>query len=289
MAIVFRFHLLVGLVVCAAGVGWLALGRGKIAAASLAGCAIVPALVCWWPVSRVPDGRPTILIMSANLLYSRADFVSIRRQIEEHTPDMVLFQEFTPDAQAALGDWLRGVYPHYFEHAQEGAYGQAVYSRLSLAGPPRVMPPGLEVPQVTLRLNWEGRPLSLTNVHLYSPVVSQAHAHRTQAARLASWLESLDRAGGDVVAAGDWNATWHTPHMARLANAGFHESHEACGVGRGSTWPRVTALAFAPGIRIDHVVYNAGLECIEAWVGDDVSSDHAPVFARLARRPIAAR
>lgn len=287
MAIVFRFHLLVGLVVCAAGVGWLALGRGKIAAASLAGCAIVPAVVCWWPVSRVPDGRPTILIMSANLLYSRADFVSIRRQIEEHTPDMVLFQEFTPDAQAALGDWLRGVYPHYVEHPQVHAFGQAVYSKLALSEPPRLFPPGISLSQITVRVSWEESPLSVTNVHLVPPVLSLADEHRSQARLLGDWLGTR-ASGGDAVAAGDWNATWRTPHMACLARAGFQESHEACGVGRGSTWPRTGVLSLVPGIRLDHVVYSAGLECFEAWVGDDVGSDHAPVFTRLARRPIAA-
>lgn len=288
MAIVFRFHLFLGLVVCAAGVGWLAFGRGKAAAVTMAGSVFIPVIAAWWPAPRVNDGRPSILFMSANLLYSHADLATIRRQIEEHKPDVVLFQEYTPDAQAALGKWLRGVYPHHVEYPQAHAFGQAVYSKLVLDEPPRLFLPGIRLSQITVRVSWGGEPLSVTNVHLVPPVLSQVNEHRAQARLLGDWLGAR-AAVGDVVAAGDWNATWHTPHMACLARAGFNESHEKSGAGRGSTWPRTGVLAFVPGIRLDHVVYSAGLECVEAWVGEDVDSDHAPVFARLARRSIVAR
>jgi endonuclease/exonuclease/phosphatase (EEP) superfamily protein YafD len=35
-------------------------------------------------------------------------------------------------------------------------------------------------------------------------------------------------------------------------------------------------------MRFDHIWHTADLETVEAWVGPDAGSDHAPVLARIA-------
>jgi hypothetical protein len=54
-------------------------------------------------------------------------------------------------------------------------------------------------------------------------------------------------------------------------------SHAGFGLG----WSKYTRWH---GVRVDHVLYPAGWECLRAWVEPGLGLDHRPVVADLVRR-----
>lgn len=283
LGVTFAFHIAAGAAGCAALL--CVLGRARIIHALLAAGAIGG---CGWALRpRAPEppaGRPTLTIMSVNLLYGSGDTESLLGQIRRERPDILVFQEYTPRSEV-LRRALEADYPHVAAWPQEDAFGQAVFSRLAFESPARVVPPGFDVPQISVVVAFAGRRVGVTSVHLYPPVSgAMIRGQREQAALLAAYAAERLRDGEGWVLAGDFNAPCGSAHLRRLGEAGFRDAHTRAGGGLGATWPRTGSLRWAPGVRIDHVLYSRDLDCVGARTGEDFGSDHRPVIARLVWR-----
>lgn len=249
-----------------------------------------PALTGLFTRARPVDGQPTLTVMSINLLYGRADSARLAECIGQNRPDLILFQEYTPTTSRELSPLLGADYPYRFEHARDDAFGQAVYSRQPFISPPRAFPAGWNDPQVRAEVQFAGSTVILMNVHLLPPVnLAWVIAQRRETVKLAA-LAQKEIAGlpaaGALIVAGDFNATPESAHMAAMRRAGLREAHAEAGTGRGTTWPRTMPLRLAPGVRIDHVLYAGGLECVASGVCGDIGSDHRPIFARFVRKAV---
>jgi len=146
---------------------------------------------------------------------------------------------------------------------------------------------------VTYKLDVDGTPLYLTNLHLETPragfeliragqlrdgipkVREKSFLRGIELRRARIWADGFD---GPHIVLGDFN----TPPESRLyrqAWAGWQNTFSLAGSGLGGTrlngWIRV---------RIDHILANEEWKVIEAWVEEDVGSDHLPIVARLRRR-----
>lgn len=263
--------------------------RLLIGAAVVMAAGAGPALRTLWPASARTDGRETLKIMSVNLMYGHCDMAALIEQIEREDPDVVLFQEWTARTSADLRPALGVRWPHAVEEAREDAFGQAVFSRRAFAGPARSYPPvkGFGEPQVTVEVEHAGKVMRLTDVHLMSPVNRTNFAIEREMARgLVEWLSEGPREP-DVLA-GDFNAVAGSAVVGAVCGAGYREAQREAGWWRGSTWPRVGALRYAPGIRLDHVLLGERVECVECRVGEEFGSDHAPVIAVMRWREDAA-
>jgi hypothetical protein len=72
-----------------------------------------------------------LTVMSVNMRLGLADAVSIVDLVRTHDVDVLTLQEYTPDAQEALGTaGLAALLPYSSRDAIDGAAGSAVYSRL---------------------------------------------------------------------------------------------------------------------------------------------------------------
>jgi len=145
----------------------------------------------------------------------------------------------------------------------------------------------------TYKLDVDGTPLYLTNLHLETPragfeliragrlsdgipkVREKSFLRGIELRRARIWTDGFD---GPHIVLGDFN----TPPESRLyrqAWAGWQNTFSLAGSGLGGTrlngWIRV---------RIDHILANEEWKVIEAWVEEDVGSDHLPIVARLRRR-----
>lgn len=267
--------------------------RFTAAALVLAGLwGVWPALVSLVPRSAGPAlGEPTLTVLSANLLYGRADAASFARVVESVKPDVIVFQEYTPESAARLAGVLAARFPHRAELTRDDAFGQAVYSRLPFVGTPRAFPPGggWTEPQFRAEIEFAGVRVAAMNVHVLPPVGLRWFAEQREATvRLAEItreeIAKTAATGGGFVIAGDFNATAESSHMALMRSAGLTDAFAEAGFGRGATWPRDTYLRFAPGVRIDHVLYGGSLVCVQAGTCEDIGSDHRPTFARFVRK-----
>jgi endonuclease/exonuclease/phosphatase (EEP) superfamily protein YafD len=242
-------------------------------------------------------GSPVLTLMSANLLYGRADPQRLLTCIHEHRPDVIVFQEWTPRSVDSIKPLLLADYPHWCEAARDDAFGQAVCSRRPFTRPPRVFPPtgGWREPQITVTLDLGDREVRITDVHILPPVdMTHFREQRRMAAGLAALTHPSDNSSYDGphtdILAGDFNAVSRSAVLAKVLDTGMIEAHGSApsrGRPRGATWPRTGLLRHTPGIRLDHVLHAPWLRCVETVVCDDVGSDHAPVVARLTPAPSA--
>lgn len=284
MCATFAFH--AGVAMMGVVVAAVVMRRRRLAAA-----AVIAGVLCagpegWWAVYRV--GAPgtatdSITIMSSNVLRGRADPGRLLKALDLHRPDIVVIQEWTARAKERLGPTLEARFPHRVEAMGEHSSGQAIFSKRIFSEPTRTMAPSpIAEPQMTVTVELEGRPLHVTNVHVPPPVSA---VHRREQRRMTALLAAdveCDDAGRPHILAGDLNAVSRSANLHRLRVAGWREAHRGAGaIGRGSTWPRIGTLRWAPGIRLDHVLHTDELVCEASAVCEDVGSDHAPVVARL--------
>lgn len=238
-------------------------------------------------------GGDAVKIMSVNLMYGLMDADALLAQIEREAPDVVLFQEWTGQAERALKPRLRARFAHAVESTRDDAFGEAVFSTRGWTRPGRMYPPRAGVggiPQICVGVAVDGREMLIANVHLLPPVRPSMFAEQRAMARgLAEWASSRDE--GPHVMAGDFNAVGGSSVMRAFARAGMADALDAAGPrwSRGTTWPRRGWLRHAPGVGIDHVLVNDEVVCVEARTGEDFGSDHRPVVAVVKWRGGSAR
>jgi endonuclease/exonuclease/phosphatase (EEP) superfamily protein YafD len=234
------------------------------------------------------QGTPTLTLMSANLLYSRADPERFMAEVARHQPDVIVFQEWTPRSVKRIKPRLLAEYPHWVDAERDDAFGQAVCSKRPFTRPARVFQAGSgwTEPQVTVAVGMAGREIGIVNVHLPPPVnMSTFREQRRTAALLASAAKQprADAPQADIVA-GDFNAVSRSAVIRAMRRAGLAEaigSAASSGRLRGTTWPRIGPPSSAPGIRIDHILHGPRLRCIETAICHDNGSDHAAIVARF--------
>ena len=230
-----------------------------------------------------PD-RPTLKLMSINLMYGKGDVSMLLAQIERESPDVIVFQEWTPEGAASLRQSLARTFAHSVEEPRDDAFGQAVFSRRAFVEKPRNYPPlgGFHEPQISIAIEHDGTAMRVANVHLLPPVTGSYFVQqRHGASELARWQADAARTDRPDVLAGDFNATHGSGIISAIRATGMRDAHREAGWWRGSTWPRVGTLAYAPGLQLDHVLIGSRVACEEAHVGEDFGSDHRPVIVRL--------
>lgn len=242
------------------------------------------------PRQAAESDEPGITVFSANLLYGRGRVADLIAQIEREDPDVILFQEYTPES-SGYEALLRARYPHHVVLPRDDAFGQAVFSRLPFADEPALWhgPEGSTIPMIACEVVVQRKRIAVWNVHTLPPVgwrgtVRQRAMVAWIGERAAELMSGPDTPHGLIVA-GDFNAPYRTNHLRELRAAGLREAHEDAGVGPGATWPRLWWKRHFPGIRLDHAMYAGGLDAAGARVGEDFGSDHRPVVARFVFSP----
>ena len=93
--------------------------------------------------------------------------------------------------------------------------------------------------------------------------------------RAREWVDALP---SPRIVLGDFNTPPESP-LFRRAWSDWWNTFSVLGWGVGGTrlngWIRP---------RIDHILVDGGWRILRAWVGDDVGSDHLPVFAQIRLR-----
>lgn len=238
------------------------------------------------PPPSTTNSPERLTLMSANLLYGTADPQLLLAEINRHKPDVIVFQEWTPRSVQSVKPLLTADFPHWAEVPRDDAFGQAVCSRRPFTTPPRLYLPSGEVsePQITAAVDLGGRPLRITCVHVLPPVnPGYFREQRAMARALAHHADTHRHDGPQTdILAGDLNAVPRSSVLALMLDSGLSEALDQsrrAGRWRGTTWPRNSTLAYAPGIRLDHILHSPRVRCVGSAVGADIGSDHAPITA----------
>lgn len=239
------------------------------------------------------EGRATITVLSANVLYGRSDPAKIAAEARACNADVIVIQEYHPMIAAKLAATLREKWPFVVEQPQDDAFGQAVFSRLPFVGQVRLKPRGVPEtstawmdPHMQAQVEVGGRVVTVTNVHLFPPVLSGVKLQRRQAFELSQAARDVWAKDGTLhIVAGDFNCVPDGHHVRAMLDAGLADSWSAVRRTRGTTWSTFGLKPYIAPIRIDHLLHGPGLTCIAAGVGGETGSDHLPTWARYAVEP----
>lgn len=226
------------------------------------------------PPEALPSGK-ALRVVSANALMVNPTPGELVAEVLSYEPDVVVFQEFTPDIQAAI----EGVptVPHAREHPAWHSFGVGIYSRYPITSERLVRIGDVDWQRAVLDV--EGRSVEVWNVHTLPPFHGENHqAWLGQVAAIAAQAKKVE---GPLVVAGDFNLTRHHQGYRDLT-ASMRDAHRDCGRWVASTWP-VNGYFFrwAPRVRLDHVFLGGGVRCAAIREGTGPGSDHRPVVADL--------
>ena len=281
----------VGPVIAAPALGALALAAATRQRPLAAVAAAVTGLHSAWLAADLRRARPTtssadddarLRLFSANVLYVNTYLDGIAAELRDVDPDVVVLQELTAPALAALegAGSLEG-FPHRWLNPRPDHMGTAILSRLRLEDAETWTSAGGQMARATVIVG-EHR-LRLYNVHTRAPFGPGGQAiWNTQLAALADVVRSEP---GPLVLVGDFNAACGHGPFRRLLDAGVREAHTVRRRWWVTTWPSDRRLVPALA-RIDHVLASPHVAVLEVGEGAGVGSDHRPVFADLAVRRV---
>ncbi len=264
------------------------LGRRRWAAA-VPGLLLVVHLA-WLAPSLTPDGAAStgrtpqahaMTVMTANILFGRADADALVREVEQRGVDVLAVEELTPRAVARLrAAGLERVLPHSVLSPASGAAGTGLWTRLPTTELAPVSTTGFAMPRVRVDLPDETS-VTVTAAHPYPPVDDAGIARwRTD---LRGLREAVERTRGLQVVAGDFNATRDHAPFRRLLDAGLVDAADAEGL---TAWPGMTWPAdrrYPPVMRLDHVLVSPGFTVRDVAVVKLPGTDHRAVVATLVR------
>lgn len=227
-------------------------------------------------------GRVELRTMSLNAKLGRADAADIVRLVRENGVTLLAVQEYTQALEGRLAAaGLADLLPNRISAPAGGAAGSAVFSAHRLAAAGTV--PGSHFDMAMVRLTAEsgaGRAVvDLTNVHARAPVGVGLPRWRSDLAALGR----LATGPGNILLAGDFNATYDHAEFRRLLQGGGRALVDV-GMSQGArlvpTWPMEDL--FVPGITIDHLVTSPSLRSADYTVHRVTGTDHAAITATLS-------
>lgn len=223
---------------------------------------------------------PTLTVMSINLLHTNTNVSAVVDHIRSASPDLLLFQEYTPAWNEALTASLSDAYPHRFTEPRPGAFGTAMFSRIPLHQTSTITLSQWDSPQQRAVVRLDGWPIAVWNIHLIPPhLFAHLVERRIEFGRL---LLALDEEFLPHIVIGDMNFTDSSPQAAELHRRGLRDVHNFSGKFRGSTWPATGTLhSLGLGFRIDHIYLSRTLASSHSHVGPRIGSDHRPIHSTL--------
>ncbi len=260
--------------------------RRKTAAVLLLALVYASGPWAWSFVRPLAEPSPgSITIMSANVLYSRADTARLDEQISAVDPDVLVFQEVDTIMVDKLAARLSERYPFSVSVPRTDAFGQATFSKLPFVREPRLEVPSISeasggLPQIVVTVEVGGKTIEIHNVHTLPPITGSFMVRQHRHARAMAEIESDADA---VILAGDFNSPERGSVVRLIRAHGYDSVHANRGRGLGSSWPdperrsKITFLGLRT--RIDHLLFAGSLVCTDQGVTEGIGSDHRPVWA----------
>ncbi len=224
------------------------------------------------------DDAPRFRLLSANILFTKADVGGIVSEIAAADPDVVVLQEVSPlNFERLEAAEVLAAYPHRWVAPRPDGFGNAILSRLPLEGAEewRVDP----YPMARATLVVGERRVRLYDVHTGAPFGPLGARHwRGQLAALRAVAQEERE---PLVLAGDFNATFAHRDFRRLLEAGVRDVHVDRRRRLVATWP-LDLRPLPPLLQLDYVLVSDQVAVLDVWEGTGRGSDHRPLLADLA-------
>ncbi len=193
--------------------------------------------------------------------------------VRKHQPDLLLLLE-VDDAWMKALEPLRKDYPHVLAKPRSDNFGIALFSRLPMQHNEIKYWGEADVPSILAEFQMRERSVCFIGTHPVPPVSAENVQLRDEQIReVFSYVANIPTFV-HVVVAGDFNTTqFSRSFRAEMAQARLYNS--ALGFGVQPTWPSSVPWL---QIAIDHVLLSKNLWVASAHVGEDIGSDHYPLY-----------
>jgi endonuclease/exonuclease/phosphatase (EEP) superfamily protein YafD len=254
-------------------------------------CALVACHVVWTVPEytqhhALPDAArtaPKFTLYSHNVLFDNPTPEAEAAHIRSVDADVVFLEELgVPTLHALDKAHAFDAYPYRATNHGYSTDGLGIFSKTPLVNTTPVASPGF--PQLRSETVIDGRTVVLWNVHMIAPVGGPISDWKGDIHQLD---QRLTGETGDVVVAGDFNATYqHRPFRA-LLDDGVHDVAMDRGRAWQRTWPANGELSKKLGgfIRIDHVLTKGKIVGTAIGTGPGNGSDHASLRTTFALLP----
>ncbi|BCJ58018.1 endonuclease [Micromonospora endophytica] len=225
------------------------------------------------------DG-PTLRVLTANLLVGSADPGTLVDLVRTAEVDVLVTQEFTPAAAAALDrHGLDKLLPYRQLNPMEGSPGSGLYARHPIGdGGIRQLRSAWGFTQAYATVAVPGAPgVRVESAHPSAPyALNQTGFWRTDLA--AQPAATPD--GALSILAGDFNATLDHAPLRALLDTGYADAAASVGAGLAGTWGPYDGDPIPPVV-IDHVLVDRRIAVRDVTVHPLPGSDHRMVLAEL--------
>jgi len=234
------------------------------------------------PVAQPVGPHFSVMTYNVNWGMPRADLAVAA--IIEADPDVICFQETTPDWQWVLTRTLASRYPHRAFRHYGGAGGMAVLSKLPFETHAYVKPEPGWFPLWIVTVETPLGPVQVCNVHLRPSLtdtgsVSMGAYFDTKDIRreeIRTAWKHLDPATPAVIL-GDFNEPDDGQALAWLIDKGFTDAVAQFDTDK-NTWRWRWGLVTLRN-RFDHILHSPALHAASAHIIQKGASDHFPVTA----------
>ncbi len=234
-----------------------------------------------WPASA--DAPASFRMLTYNVDRRAVDIPRLAQMIGETKPDLVVLQE---------GDWSADYqWPKHWHAIVQDEF--IVASPWPIVKQQYLPHPFALTTKVVVRFQVQTphRTVQLFNIHLRTPrrgleavltrqpdggdkMQSVLEERSVESRSTSHWIAGFK---GSKLIAGDFNM----PVESVIYRRDWSWLNNAFGdTGWGFGFTKITDVGrFSYRTRIDHVLYDDSWQCVRSWVGEDLGSDHLPLFA----------
>ena len=217
----------------------------------------------------VRQGQEELSVLQFNVLATNTSYQSTIDRIEQLNPDLLSFQEVSPNWEKMLESNLRQSYP-YYKIASNGDHHQgiAIFSKRPLSE--------LEVYDWNGTLNITGKiqlrqeSINFVSLHTRSPTTKERWKQRNKHLKILQ--EHISNGEGEFLVLGDFNTV---PWDKRLVSFKSHTNLKDSRKRLTPTYPAWNP--FVAQIPIDYILHSDGIGC-DSLNAVKITSDHKAIL-----------
>lgn len=230
------------------------------------------------PGEKFAQAGKNLTLVQFNLRNKNEKYGKFKEYVRKLHPQIICLQEYTRGWEAALAE-LKKDYPYQISQTREDPFGIAIFSRYPMLHSEILALGRAGLPSAYCQVEIGGRTVGILSTHPFPPLNATAYASRNGQYRdIADFIARNDSAS--FVLAGDLNcAPWSACFGDLLSRAHLRDSR--IGFGIGQSWPSDWWILRIP---IDHVLTSRNIDTVRRDVGENLGSDHLPVYVELLAR-----
>lgn len=222
------------------------------------------------------NNSPILSMAHINLSYIDKGYEELLKIIDELDPEIISFQEMTPDWNYILKENLSRQYISKYSLVRMDTYGMAIYSKKMFTNVDTFM--YQNIPNIKSEINLDGETLFLFSSYLLPPLNKSSTENMQN--HLALISEKVIEISDPVFAIGDYNLVPWSPEIRDFrvkTNLGLSRRN-------------IDVSRFQKPY--DHIMYSRHLECIDFKELEDSGLNHIGIYGKYqlkANRRLAAK